>query len=229
MTAENKKDYVDVIYNEKDRPFTEYPDQLANYLKNRYEMQQGQKILDLGCGRGEFLRGFIRSGLQGYGVDQSTRARDICPEAVIKTADLENEALPFEDNTFDYIYSKSVLEHFYYPENLVLEIHRVLKPGGKVITLVPDWEVIYKIFYEDYTHRTPFTRNSLKDIFVIHGFKDVHAEKFLQLPFLWKAPWLRPWAAFVALMSPEFIKCHSKLVRFSKEGMLLSSAVKAHN
>ena len=48
-----------------------------------------------------------------------------------------------------------------------------MKPGGKVITLTPDWKNTVKVFYEDYTHRTPFTMNSLNDIHLINGFDDV--------------------------------------------------------
>ena len=145
--ANPQRDYVAVTYNEKDRPFTQYPDKLARYLFLRYKLPKGSKILDLGCGRGEFLGGFIRCGLNGYGVDQSAIAKSICPEAEIVQSDLENEPLPYNDNYFDVIYSKSVLEHFYYPEKLVMEIYRVLKPGGLVMTMVPDWESVYKTFY----------------------------------------------------------------------------------
>ena len=76
------------------------------------------------------------------------------PEAEILQSDLRNEPLPYEDNSFDYVFSKSVLEHFYYPEELVQEIFRILKPGGLVITMVPDWVSVYKTFYDDYTHHT---------------------------------------------------------------------------
>ena len=184
MTSVNQRDYVAVIYNEEDRPFTQYPDKLARYLTTRYKLLKGSKILDLGCGRGEFLRGFIRCGLNGYGIDRSSIAKTICPEAEILHSNLENEPLPYADNSFDTVFSKSVLKHFYYPEKLVMEIYRVVIPGGLVITMVPDWEAIYKTLYDDYTHRTPFTTNSLKDIFVISGFDDVKVEKFRQLPFL---------------------------------------------
>ena len=220
-----KKDYVEIIYNTNDRPLTEYPDKLTKYLADRFCLIEGAKILDLGCGRGEFLRGFIRSGLLGYGFDQSDSAKELCSEAEIKTGNLEKK-LPYEDNSFDYIYSKSVIEHFYYPEKLVEEIYRVLKPGGLVITMTPDWEVIYQMFYEDYTHRTPFTRKSLINIFLIHGFKNVSCEKFRQLPFLWKMPWLWPMTSLIAWFCPDWMKKSSKLVRFSKEMMLLCSAVK---
>jgi len=227
MSFENpQRDYVAVTYNEKDRPFTQYPDQLARYLSSRYELVAGSRILDLGCGRGEFLRGFIRCGLSGYGVDQSLIAKSICPEAEILQSDLENESLPYHDNFFDVVYSKSVLEHFYYPEKLVREIYRIVRPGGLAITMVPDWEAVYKTFYEDYTHRTPFTVTSLRDIFLIHGYDDVKVKKFRQLPFLWSFPWLNPLSSLVALIAPRSWRPYSKLVRFSQEIMLLASAYK---
>ncbi len=228
-SANPQRDYIAVVYNEEDRPFTQYPDKLARYLFLRYKLPKGSKLLDLGCGRGEFLRGFIRCGLNGYGVDRSTIAESVCPEAEILQSDLENEPLPYNDNSFDAVFSKSVLEHFYYPEKLVIEIYRIVEPGGIVITMVPDWESVYKTFYEDYTHRTPFTINSLKDILLISGFDDVKVEKFRQLPFLWSLPWLQPFCSLVAFIVPRALRPHSKLVRFSQEIMLLSTAVKPNN
>jgi SAM-dependent methyltransferase len=226
MPSELLRDYVSVIYNEEDRPFTKYPDLLTRHLFIKYGLSKGKKILDLGCGRGEFLRGFIRCGLIGYGVDQSLSAKSICPEAEIIQSDLEVEPLPYEDNSFDVVFSKSVLEHFYYPEKLVQQIRRILNPGGLVITMVPDWQSVYKTFYEDYTHRTPFTYTSIRDIFIISGFDNVQVEKFRQLPFLWAMPWLKPFSEIVSFVTPKFLSPRSKLVRFSKEVMLLSSAVK---
>lgn len=225
MTA-GGRDYVEVIYNETDRPFTAYPDKLARYLVGRYQLHPGQKLLDVGCGRGEFLRGFIRCGMSGYGVDQSKAATTVCPEAEVKHVDMEHERLPYADNTFDVVFSKSVLEHFYYPERLVQEMRRILKPGGLIIAMVPDWEAIYRIFYEDFSHRSPFMVSSLRDILLISGFASVQAEKFRQLPLLWKQPWLIPFSVLLAAVTPRWLGKHSKTVRFSKELMLLASAQK---
>ena len=47
------------------------------------------------------------------------------------------EDLPIEDNTVDIIFNLSVLEHLAYPENVIKEIFRVLKPGGLVYSDVP--------------------------------------------------------------------------------------------
>jgi SAM-dependent methyltransferase len=222
------RDFVDVTYDVNRLPFTAYPNKLAHYLFKRYNLQQGDKFLDIGCGRGEFLRGFIDCGLQGCGVDRSRTAERYCPEADLKTADLENAPLPYPDDYFDVIYSKSVIEHFYYPEKLFQEIFRVLKPGGIVITLCPDWEFNFRIYFEDYTHRTPFMQSSLRDIQLIHGFDNIKVERFRQLPILWGngGRMLMPIAELTRILTPSFLRNHSKWVRFSKEIMLLSSATK---
>ena len=225
--TKTKTDYVSMVYDETSRPLTNYPSLLTQYLFSRYRLKVGQSILDVGCGRGEFLRGFIDCGMQGYGVDRSRAAEKYCPDADLKVADMENEKLPYPDGTFDVVYSKSVIEHFYYPERLFAEIHRVLKPGGLVITLCPDWEFNYRIYFEDFTHRTPFMQNSLRDIHLMYDFEEVKVERFRQLPVLWNANrWLLPLAEITRLLAPIFLKSHSKWVRFSKEIMLLSSAQK---
>jgi hypothetical protein len=66
----------------------------------------------------------------------------------------------------------------------------------------------------------------LKDIFLINTFDDVKVEKFRQLPFLWSLPWLGPFCSLVAFIAPRFLRPYSKLIRFSQEIMLLSTAVK---
>lgn len=92
-----KTDYVDVIYNEADRPLTEYPQKLASYLFNRLGIKKGDNFLDIGCGRGEFVKGFVSCGVNGHAVDQSTSALKYCPEAELRTSDIENDGIPYPD------------------------------------------------------------------------------------------------------------------------------------
>ena len=226
-----KKDYIDVVYNEIDRPFTAYPKKLTNYLSKKYNIKKGNILLELGCGRGEFLKGFIDIGINCYGVDLSENAKKMCPSAHISKVNLQEQQLPFEDNFFDFIYSKSFVEHFYHPEKIFEESHRVLKLGGKLITLTPDWASIYKIFYEDYTHRTPFTINSLKEIHLMHGYKNVKVERFRQLPIIWKKDggynnFFTLLSKITSFIAPKILKKNFKWIKFSKEVMLLSSAEK---
>jgi SAM-dependent methyltransferase len=225
---DNKKDYLQVIYNEVDRPLTDYPVKLANYLCRRFNILTGANLLEIGCGRGEFLNGFILRGVNGFGIDIIPSAGACCPCAEFRLADVEDEGIPYPDSFFDVVYSKSVIEHFYYPERMMKEVYRVLKPGGLVITLCPSWEFNYRNYFEDYTHRTPFMLESLRDIQIIQGFNNVQVEYFRQLPSTWSK--FGVLAYFLSELTrfclPSFTKKYSKWSRFSKEVMLLSSAKK---
>ena len=224
---DSTRDYVEVIYNETDRPLTSYPSKLANHLIDRHVLSEGSRLLEVGCGRGEVLKGFIDAGLVGHGVDISPATSRYYPETEIKVTNLEHNPIPYDDGLFDVVYSKSLIEHFYHPERVVGEMFRVLRPGGVLLALTPDWDVNYRMFYTDYTHRTPFTAESLRDLLLIHRFTDVSVERFRQLPVVWKYPKLfLPLTELTRWTSPRALKRHSKWVRFSKEIMLLASATK---
>ena len=99
--------------------------------------------------------------------------------------------------------------------------------------MTPDWDYNYINFYEDFTHRTPFTLTSLKDIQLINGFRNVKVQRFKQLPILWKNDedntyknfFLDLLSEITRIVTPRNMKKY-KWVRFSKEIMLLSIAEK---
>ena len=91
------------------------------------------KMLEPGCGRGEFLSHFQNLGLDVVGLDISEEAQNFGHNFNVKICDVENEDLPFDNDTFDLIYSKSFIEHLYYPEKYLKEAYRVLKPGGPIV------------------------------------------------------------------------------------------------
>lgn len=207
--------------------FTSYPRKLSQYLSHRFEITAGSAILDVGCGRGEFAKGFSLMGADVVGVDQGAKP-NLLSEGEYVSADI-SKALPFEDFSFDFVFNKSVLEHFYFPENLALEIHRVLKPGGRVITMTPSWIHNQKGFFIDFTHRTPFTMESLSDLHRIVGFEDVEVEYFTQLPLVWRFDYLRSVTFLLRHLVPGYTSKSSKTIRFSKELMLLGVGTKAVN
>ena len=219
--------YLEVVYNPENKPYTDYPKKLVKYLAERYQMKPGNKFLELGCGRGDFLNEFTEIGLETYAIDNNDYFKKNLKTNNFFKVDMTKSQLPFEENSFDIVYSKSFIEHFYYPEEIFKEALRILKPGGKFINLTPDWETIYKSFYEDYTHRTPFTVTSLKDIYSINGFKNTFVEKFKQLPVLWDRGFVAKFLSEVTrIIAPNQLNKKYKWVRFSKEIMLLSSGQK---
>jgi SAM-dependent methyltransferase len=211
--------YLDVRYSERERPYTDYPGQLTAHLTERYlRGHRAGKLLDLGCGRGEFLHGFAEQGFATTGFDRSRPAQPRFSEPVV-VGDYERGGLPFADGEFSVLFNKSVFEHVRDISPLLQECHRVLAPGGRMLSLVPDWMAQWRHFYDDWTHVRPFTLVGLRECIQSHGFEVREAVRFRQLPLLWQRPYLRPLSDAAALLPSAFKR--SKFVRFSKEWMLL--------
>ena len=218
--------YLKLNYPESEYGLQQYPQQLCDYLTERFFTQLGC-LLDVGAGRGNALVGFVRNGFDVKGVD-----KNITPlsDMDIRECDLEKDILPFNDNSFDWVYSKSVIEHISNTHHFIQEIYRVLKPDGAVVCLTPDWGTDYKIFWDDPTHVKPFTRRGLQKAFELEDFIDIECEQFYQLPFLWKHPSFR-FVRYIISLLPTRFKWNGKIqcvfVRHSKEAMLLLSAKKS--
>jgi SAM-dependent methyltransferase len=225
------KKYIDVVYSIDKKPFSSYPKKLIKHLSIIYDLKINSKILELGCGRGEFINEFTELGMSGYGIDVSDYAKKYCKNTEIKTIDITKNPIPYPENYFDIVFSKSFIEHFYYPEAIFKEAYRVLKPSGIFINLTPEWKYIYKSFYDDYTHRTPFTKKSLEDIYLINGFKNIKVNSFKQLPILWSNNifikiFFKILSELTRILVPDYYRMKNKWIRFSKELMLLSCGIK---
>lgn len=219
--------YVDTIYNLKERPITSYPEQLARYLISRFHM--GGVILDSGSGRGDFARAFAKEGLHTWAIDGSNYKKEYDRGVhYIGGFDLEAGVLPFDDNKFDVVFSKSVLEHIHKPEKYLSEILRVLKPGGLFIVMVPDWYTQMYIYYDDFSHVQPYTKKGVEDTLKIFGFRNVTAEVFYQLPIVWKYPSIRSICRILQFVGGPVKKISkNKFYRFSRELMILGTGRKS--
>ena len=216
--------YLKVIYDEESHPYTTYPMELCTHLFKKYKMKKGMRLLEPGCGRGEFLLNFKNLGMEVFGLDLSEEAQSFSKDIELSICNLECDDIPYPDNYFDIIYSKSFLEHLRSPDNYLKECYRVLKPGGTLLTLVPDWESNYKIYFDDYTHVSPYTSMGLKDAYKIFGYTEIKVIKFRQLPIVWKYPFLNYVSAFISPFVP--VRTKNKFLRWSRELMLVASGIK---
>jgi len=226
MAKGMKEDYLSVVYDAECIPYTTYPKKLADYLVKEYKLSEGMKMLEIGCGRGEFLNGFKQNGLDVFGIDISQQSKRINKniDIDIDICNVEKEEMPHSDNTFDFVFSKSLIEHLSSPDHFLNECYRVLKPGGQILTLVPDWESNYKIYFDDYTHIRPYTIISLRDAYKVAGFKNISVGKLRQLPLNWKYPVLNVVSFLVAPFVP--IRAKNKFLRWSRELMIIGHGYK---
>ncbi len=213
-------DYLQSVYNENNKPRTGYPGLMTAHLAGRLGLAAGDTLLEIGCGRAEFLAGFARAGLLVSGVDMCPSALDHAEGLDIRLCALGREPLPFADGTFDAVFSKSLLEHLPVPDDYMLEALRVLKPGGLLVTMTPDWESCHQTFYDDLTHVKPYTVISLRRLYEIHGLKAATVEKFIQLPVVWRHPALKHICRLIAPFVP--VRTQLKFPRWSRELMLLA-------
>lgn len=223
-----KQDYVSTTYDEKIRPKTHYPWQMTKYLIQKFNLKPGSRLLDIGCGRGDFTIAFRDNGLDVAGLDSSEFSVEELKKVGIKVdqLDIATKPWPIPDESIDVVYSKSVIEHLHNPEHFMAETYRVLKPSGRVITMTPDWETGYKAFFNDYTHVQPYSKYALKDLLLMFSFRQVSAERFYQLPILWKFPPLKIVAKVLQLFVSPRPDIRTKFIRWSVDLMLLGTGVK---
>jgi len=99
---------------------------------------RGKRVLDLGCRSGALTRHFLDgNSVVGIDVDAAAleKARALGIEPVQGNVD---EPLPFEDASFDAVVAGELFEHLRFPDALVAEIERVLRPGGVIVGSVPN-------------------------------------------------------------------------------------------
>jgi SAM-dependent methyltransferase len=99
---------------------------------------RGRRVLDLGCRSGAFTRHFLEGNeVVGLDVDRVAldKAADLGIEPVVANVE---EPLPFEAASFDAVVAGELLEHLQFPEALVAEARRVLRPGGILVGSVPN-------------------------------------------------------------------------------------------
>lgn len=135
------------------------------------------RVLDIGCGRGDFL-GFYK---QSVGVDVNPYNVEHCNSQGLDAYLVEDGCYPFENGSFDGVIIDNVLEHLIDPAPTLIEIQRVLKPGGMLIVGVPG----RKGYDSAPDHKCFYSEEALVN--VLHGFH-FRVKKVLHMPL--KSTWL---------------------------------------
>jgi len=107
---------------------------VAGPLLDAARVGPGTRLLDLACGPGYICRLAVDRGAAVTGLDFSAAmigiARAMAPDATFRQGDVQ--AIPFGDDGFDAVTASFVLGHLTDPERAAREMHRVLRPGGRV-------------------------------------------------------------------------------------------------
>lgn len=162
-------------------------------------LRAGASVLDVGCGRGVLLSALADRQLQVHGFEISAAAiQGADPRAQIVVADDILHA-GFQADSFDEVIFWHVLEHLANPRQVIAEVRRILKPGGRLIVAVPNfssWQSRWSgacWFHLDLPrHLIHFSRSGLLALLRETDF-EVHSEHHFSLrqnPFGWIQSWL---------------------------------------
>jgi hypothetical protein len=220
-------DYLSIEYDLSKRPLTSYPDQLAKYLFKKFKMSAGDSILEIGAGRCELLQGFKKLGLIVFAIDSALSSQEWAEKAGInfelKSFQPDMSFTPF-GKKFDFIISKSFIEHINAPIEYGSKCLEILELNGTSIILTPDFETNYRIFFDDITHIKPFTEKSMRQLFETSGYSNIQVNRFRQLPSIWNNPFINFLAILTSLVAHHRAK--NKWLRWSRELMIIGSGTK---
>ncbi|MEZ4680164.1 MAG: class I SAM-dependent methyltransferase [Caldilineaceae bacterium] len=139
------------------------------------------RVLDIGCGHGEFLRLLQEAGHKAVGIDIDPAMVATCREQGL-TAE-EGDAIAWlatQTTSFDAIFSSNVIEHMdaHSVQQLIRAAHGALRPGGMLLIGTPNPEsliVQFHEFWRDPTHVRMYSRQLIEFFFADAGFVEMHS------------------------------------------------------
>jgi SAM-dependent methyltransferase len=140
-------------------------------------------VLDVGCGRGEFVELLAAHGISARGIDLNHEMAEICRARGldVQEADVVSYLSSLDDASLGGIFAAQVVEHFepgYLLRFLELSFHK-LRPGGRLVleTLNPAcWVAFFESYIRDITHAWPLHPETLKYLVIASGFTRASVE-----------------------------------------------------
>ena len=180
IDARDRQLVLDELYASLENQFRGSPEHIKEslgvYLRLLKDAAITSDILDIGCGRGEWLELLRAEGLRARGVESNHPMIDQCPkELEIVEADAIAYLRGLPENSLSAVTAFHFVEHIRLEEliDLLDEINRALRPGGLLIVETPNPKNLVVgacNFYSDPTHRRPLFPETLQFILDHRGF-----------------------------------------------------------
>lgn len=169
--------------------------EIAKYL-TKY-IPEDSTVLDLGAGYCDFINN-VRANKK-IALDSSPDLKKYADKDVLIVNSFSTNIQNVSDFSVDVVFSSNLFEHLTDNDldKTMNEIKRVLKEGGRLILMQPNYKLSYKNYFDDYTHKKVFSDVSLEGFLLSHNMK-IELSKPRFLPFSLKSrpsfipvfPWL---------------------------------------
>jgi len=160
---------------------------IVNYLQ-RY-IPENADVLELGAGYCTFINNV--KARQKHALDKSDVIEKYAARDVIRHVCDCNNLKDFKENQFDVVFSSFLFEHLTREElnQLMKQLKIILKTGGVLLTLLPNFKYISRHYFDDYTHIQIFSHLSFSDYVTSKGFQVTDVQgRFLPYSFKSRLP-----------------------------------------
>lgn len=155
----------------------------------RYVPREGS-VLDVGAGYGEFINHIVAR--TRYALDMNADLRKFAHPDVDVLTSRDARRISLGDGAVDVVFTSNFFEHLPTREDILevlAEMHRVLKPGGKVLVVQPNIKYLYHHYWDFFDHRIPLSDESMAEAMRIAGFTIARQQaKFLPYSFTSRLP-----------------------------------------
>jgi radical SAM superfamily enzyme YgiQ (UPF0313 family) len=161
--------------------------EIAKYL--RRFLPSDSKILDLGSGYCDFINSVIAK--EKYALDMFDDISKFAMGGITLFKQSATENIDLPSGYLDVVFASNFFEHLNKDElnTVIAEVKRILKDGGKLVVIQPNFKYYRKKYFEDPTHRQIFTDASMSDFLRRNGFEVENCmPKFIPATFKSRAP-----------------------------------------
>ena len=137
-------------------------------------------MLDLGCGRGEFIEILEENGIEAEGIDINGQMIEICRDKGLncQKADILKKLAEYEDSTLGGIFSSQVIEHLFpsYLRRMIELAYFKLSPASHIVLETINSASVFslvQIYFLDLSHQKPVHPQTLKFLLESTGFEKV--------------------------------------------------------
>ncbi|AGB30312.1 Methyltransferase type 11 [Natrinema pellirubrum DSM 15624] len=191
--------YLSRVYDQVN-PFV-WTEEMRTEALSLLELEADMTVLDVGCGTGFATEGLLEHVDEVYALDQSEHQLEQAYEKFGKRGPPvhfhrgDAERLPFATDTFDVVWSSGSIEYWPNPILALREFRRVLKPGGQVLVVGPNYpdNVVSQLladsimlFYDEYEADRMFKAAGFED--VKHAFMGPSYEPDVAITTIGRAP-----------------------------------------
>ena len=200
--------YPETYYGEVNRRFNPLMERMVGWFRRKraralQRFAEPGRVLDIGCGRGLTLAALRDAGWQARGCEFSQASSRYAREVLGLDVDCGGfDPQRYADGEFDAVLLWHVYEHLPDARGALVEIARILKPGGVLALAVPNFESYqatwsrYAWFHLDMPrHYSHFSASWLRTQLPRYGFRvvDEYHGSLEQNPYGWIQSWLNRW------------------------------------